>query len=94
MSDQAESKTGETITSEIERHEHEHVLRPTIPLDERKLTKDSRITDDLELAAYETRSVDEGVNSWQPEVPWYRHPTKKRWLLWGLVGFFIVIVIV
>ncbi|CAG8561216.1 3828_t:CDS:10 [Paraglomus brasilianum] len=98
MSDPVEPKTREDSTSEIEReiqkNEHVNVLRPIIPLGERKLTKDSRITDDLELAVYETRSVDEGVNPWQPELPWYKHPTKKRWLLWGLIGFFIVVVVV
>ncbi|CAG8580401.1 18423_t:CDS:2 [Acaulospora morrowiae] len=54
----------------------------------------NRFQDDLELAEFETRSIDENRAPWKPQGPWYHDVTKRRWFAFAVIGSLLVIVII
>ncbi|CAG8708498.1 16291_t:CDS:2 [Racocetra persica] len=49
---------------------------------------------DLELEHFETRSIEEPMEPWKHEGPWYTDITKRRWFISIVIGLLIVIIII
>ncbi|CAG8502589.1 11304_t:CDS:2 [Acaulospora colombiana] len=53
-----------------------------------------RFQNDLELANFETHSVEENLEPWKPRGPWYHDITKRRWFAFAVIGILLVIVLI
>ncbi|CAG8657556.1 9634_t:CDS:2 [Cetraspora pellucida] len=54
----------------------------------------NKVTKDLELEHFETRSIEEPTEPWKHEGPWYTDITKRRWFISIAIGLLIVIIII
>ncbi|RIA92972.1 hypothetical protein C1645_820042 [Glomus cerebriforme] len=51
-------------------------------------------SNDLELSAYETQSIEENVDPWKGSGPWYKDATKRKWFAYGMIVTLLVVIII
>ncbi|KAG9300951.1 hypothetical protein G9A89_005009 [Geosiphon pyriformis] len=90
--------TGPLSVRKIEANESkDHHVKVEIPTEHNPIPlyrNPTKAPGELELAKFETQSIDEQTQPYKHDGPWYKDISQRRWIIFGVLAIVIVIVIV